>query len=85
MQILQGRAARSDLPMSHAAKVKYGLASGRALPPTVQRQDKNKRTSTHDYHLHQDVMYLDPTSHKWFSAKIVCLMDAKRSYLIKTP
>ena len=33
MQILQGRAARSDLPMSYAAKVKYGLASGRSLPP----------------------------------------------------
>ena len=85
MQILQGRAARSDLPMSHAAKVKYGLASGRALPPPIQRQDKNERATTHDYHLQQDVMYLDPTSHKWFPAKIVHLMDAKRSYLIKTP
>ena len=83
MQILQGRAARSDLPMSYAAKVKYGLASGRSLHP--QRQDKNERTRTHDYHLHQDVMYLDPLTHKWFPAKIVRFMDAKRSYLIKTP
>ena len=31
MQILQGRAARSDLSMSYTAKVKYGLASGRSL------------------------------------------------------
>ena len=30
-------------------------------------------------------MYLDPTTRKWFPAKIVRLMDAKRSYLIKTP
>ena len=30
-------------------------------------------------------MYLDPNTRKWFPAKIVCLMDAKRSYLIKTP
>ena len=33
MQILQGRAARSDLPMSYAAKVKFGLASGQ--PPSL--------------------------------------------------
>ena len=35
--------------------------------------------------LNQDLMYLDPVSKKWFPATIVCLMDAKRSYLIKTP
>ena len=85
MQLLQGRAARSDLPMSYAAKVKYGIASGRSLPPPVQRQDKNERAPTHDYKLNQDVMYLDPVSKKWFPATIVRLMDAKRSYLIKTP
>ena len=85
MQLLQGRTARSDLPMSHAAKVKYGLASGRSLPPPVPAQDKNERAPTHDYKLNQDVMYLDPTSKKWFPATIVRLLDAKRSYLIKTP
>ena len=30
-------------------------------------------------------MYLDPITHKWFPAKIVRLLDAKRSYLIKAP
>ena len=85
MKLLQGRVARSDLPMSYAAKVKYGIASGRSLPPPVQRQDKNERAPTHDYKLNQDVMYLDPVSKKWFPATIVHLMDAKRSYLIKTP
>ena len=85
MQLLQGRAARSDLPMSHAAKVKHGLASGRSLPPSVKVQDKNERAPTHDYKLKQDVMYLDPTSKKWFLATIIRLLDAKRSYLIKTP
>ena len=49
MQLLQGRAATSDLPMSHAAKVKYGLASGHSLPSVVKIQDKNERTPTHDY------------------------------------
>ena len=82
MQILQGRAARSDLPMSYAAKVKFGLASGQ---PSSLRPEKNERAPTHDYKLNQDVMYLDPTSKKWFPATIVRLMDAKRSYLIKTP
>ena len=48
MQLLQGRAARSDLPMSHAAKVKYGLASGCSLPPPVPAQDKNERAPTHN-------------------------------------
>ena len=82
MQTLQGRAARSDLPMSYAAKVKFGLANGQ---PASLRPEKNERALTHDYKLNQDVMYLDPVSKKWFPATIVRLMDAKRNYLIKTP
>ena len=79
MQILQGRAARSDLPMSYVAKVKFGFASGQ--PPSL-RPEKNEHAQTHDYKLNQDVMYLDPASKTWFPATIVHLMDAKRSYLI---
>ena len=30
-------------------------------------------------------MYLDPTSKKWFPGTIIHLLDAKQSYLIKTP
>ena len=82
MQILQGRAARSDLPMSYAAKVKFGLASGQ---PSSLRPEKKEHAPTHDYKLNQDVTYLDPASKKWFPSTIVCLMDAKRRYLIKTP
>ena len=82
MQILQGRAARSDLPMSYAAKVKFGLAS---CQPSSLRPEKNEHAPTHDYKFNQDVMYLDPASKKWFPATIVRLMDAKRRYLIKTP
>ena len=85
MQLLQGRAARSDLLVSYAAKVKYGLASGRSVPPPGKAQDKNERAPTHDYKLNQDVMYLDPASKKCFPATIVRLLDAKRSYLIRTP
>ena len=82
MQILQGRTARSDLPMLYAAKVKFGLASGQ---PPLLRTEKNERAPTHDYKLNQDVMYLDPVSNKWFPARIVHLLNAKRSYLIRTP
>ena len=82
MQILQGRTARSDLPMSYAAKVKFGLASGQ---PSLLRTEKNERAPTHDYKLKQDVMYLDPVSNKWFQATIVRLLSVKRSYLIRTP
>ena len=81
MQILQGRTARSDLPMLYAAKVKFGLASGQ---PSSLRPEKNEWAPTHDYKLNQDVIYLDPASKKWFPATIVHLMNAKRSYLIKT-
>ena len=55
------------------------------LPPPVKAQDKNETAPTHDYKLNQDVMYLDPASKKWFPATIVCLLDAKCSYLIRTP
>ena len=82
MQILQGRTARSDLPMSYAAKVKFGLASGQ---PSLLRPEKNERSPTHDYKLNQDVMYLDPVSNKWFPATIIRLLTAKRNYLIRTP
>ena len=58
MQLLQGRTAKSDLPMSHAAKVKYSLASGHSLPPVVKTQEKNERAPTHNYKLNQDVMTL---------------------------
>ena len=63
MRILQGRTARSDLPMSYAAKVKFGLASSQ---PSLLRPEKNECAPTHDYKLNQDVMYLDPVSNKWF-------------------
>ena len=55
------------------------------LTDVSKTQDKNERVPTHDYKLNQDVMYLDPASKKWFLATIVYLLDAKQSYLIKTP
>ena len=71
--------------MSHVAKMKHGLASGHSMPPPTQRLDKHERVPTHNYKLNQDAMYLDPITEKWFPATITHLLDAKRSYLIKTP
>ena len=63
--------------MSHAAKLKNGLASGHSLPPLVQAWDKNKRAPTHDYKLNQEIMYFNTASKKRFTTTIVHLLDAK--------
>ena len=74
MQLLQGKAARSDLPMSYAAKVKYGLASVHSLPPPVPAQDKNERALTHDYKLNQDVFgsYKQEVVSSYYSSFVGC-------------
>ena len=61
MQIMQGRTARSDLPMSYAAKVKFGLASGQ---PSLLRHEKNERAPTHDYKLKPRCHVLRPCQQK---------------------
>ena len=57
MQILQGRSARSDLPMSNAARNKLGLK-----PEALRNIDKLEKLPTHDLHVGQHVMYQDSTS-----------------------
>ena len=52
MQILQGRNARSDLPMSNAARKQLGIK-----PEVVRNNDKNALLPMHDLHVGQDVMY----------------------------
>ena len=57
MQILQGRNARSDLPMSNAARKQLGIQ-----PEVVRNSDKHAVLPMHDLHVGQDVMYQDSTS-----------------------
>ena len=52
MQILQGRGARPDLPISNAARHQIGLKS-----EDLRKVSKHKHLPTHDYHVGQDVMF----------------------------
>ena len=57
MQILQSWTARTQLPMSSAAKMQQGLGSEQ-----LRVNNKNEHLPMHDYHIGQSVMYLNPTN-----------------------
>ena len=54
MQILQGISARSDLPMSNAARKQF-----RIQPEVIRNIDKDEVLPTHDLHVGQNVLYWD--------------------------
>ena len=54
MLILQGRSARSDLPMSNAARKQFGIQ-----PEVIRNIDKHEVLPGHDLHVGQSVMYQD--------------------------
>ena len=51
LQILQGRSARSDLPMSSAARKQLGIQ-----PEVLRNVDKHEVLPTHDLHVGQNIM-----------------------------
>ena len=57
MQILQGRSARSDLPMSNVARKQLGIQL-----EVLRSIEKHERLPTHDLHVGQHVMYQDSVS-----------------------
>ena len=77
LQILQGRNARSDLPMSNAARKQLGIE-----PEVVRNNDKHAGLPTHDFYVGQQVMYQDSTSKHWCPAVIDSLCLEPRSYKI---
>ena len=79
MQILQGRNARSDLPMWNAARKQLAVK-----PEIVRNTDKHPALPTHDLHVGQQVMYQDSTSKHWYPAVIDSLCSEPRSYKIIT-
>ena len=79
MQILQSRTARSDLPMSHAARKQLGLDS-----ELLRNKHKNEHLPSHGLHPGQDVMFQDTTSKWWFPATMTSLCLQPRSYKIIT-
>ena len=79
MQILQGRNARSDLPMSNAARKQLGIQ-----PEIIRNCAKHAALPTHDLSVGQHVMYQDSTSKHWYPAVIDSLCSEPRSYQIIT-
>ena len=78
MQMLQRRSARSQLPMSNAARRRLGI--GAKQPPK-----ENHHLPSHDFHIGQDVMCQSPITKKWFPVKIKELCPEPRSYQVETP
>ena len=79
MQILASRSARSNLPMSNAARRQKGLDCEH-----LRTRPKNEQVPLHDLHLNQAVMYQDPNDKRWYPGTITRLCQAPRSYLITT-
>ena len=79
MQILSSRSARSDLPMSNAARKQLGIDCG-----DLRTKYKNEHLPSHDLHIDQVVMYQDSASKRWYPATITRLCKEPRSYIITT-
>ena len=79
MQVLQSRSARSDLPMSNAARKQLGLHS-----EELRNINKHEHFPMHDLHVGQNVMFQDATSKQWYPATITSLCFEPRSYNITT-
>ena len=84
MQILQGRQACTDLPLSHAAWVQMGI--NHTLWPAAEIlhvKDKMVSSLTHDIPIGQNVMYMEPNDKRWYPATVISQLPEKRSYLLK--
>ena len=77
MQILQGRNARCDLPISNTARKQLGIK-----PEVIRNKDKHAVLPRPD--LGQQVMYQDSTSKHWYPAVIDSLCPEPGSYKITT-
>ena len=79
MQILQGRSARSDLPMYNAAMKQLGIQ-----PEVIRNIGKHEVLPTHDLHVGQSVMYQDNVTKWWHPVVITSLGHQMRSYMVNT-
>ena len=78
MQMLQQRSARSQLPMSNAARRQLGIAVEELS------SNKNQHLPSHDFHIGQKVMCQNPITMRWFPTTIKALCPEPRSYQIET-
>ena len=68
MQILQGRSARSDLPLSNTDRKQLGIQ-----PEVIKSIDKHEVLLTHDLHVGQNVLYQNSMTKQWHSGVITSL------------
>ena len=78
MQMLQQRSARSQLPMSNAARRRFGIAAEQTLR-------KNQHLPSHDFHIGQHVICQSAITKRWFPVKIKALCPESRSYQLEMP
>ena len=78
MQMLQQRSARSQLPMSNAARRQHGIAAEQPSTTKIQH------LPSHDFHIGQEVMCQNPINMRWFPTTIKALCPETRSYQIET-
>ena len=79
MQILQSQTAKTQLPMSNMARAQQGLGSEQ-----LRKDNKNEHLPTHDFHIDQSVMYLNPMNKRCYPVTITRLCQEPRSYKIRT-
>ena len=79
VQILSSRFARSDLPISNAARKQLGIDC-----KDLRTKYKTENLPANDIHIVQVIMYQDSTSKCWFPATITRLCKEPRSYIITT-
>ena len=79
MNISQGSNARSDVPMSNAARKQLGIQ-----PEVIRNSDNHAALPTHDPHVGQHVMFQDSTCKHWYPAVIKHLCPEPRHYKILT-
>ena len=78
-QILQGRSASSDFPMSNATRKQLGIQH-----EVIRNIDKHEVLPTHNLHVGQSVMYQNTVSKQWHPAVITSVCQEKRSYMVTT-
>ena len=65
--------------MSNAARAQQGLGSEQ-----LKVNNMNEHLPTHDFHIGQSVMYLNPANKRWYPATITSLCQEPRNYKIRT-
>ena len=65
--------------MSSVARIQQGPGSEQ-----LRVSNKHEHLPTHDFHMGQSLMYLNPMNKRWYPAIIMSLCQEPQSYKIKT-